>query len=276
MTLGATLRDAATRLAAHSDSARLDAELLLQHVLGCTRAQLLLHGEDSLDAGARARFEALLARRIDGEPIAYLTGRQGFWSLDLAVDANVLVPRPETELLVEWALQCVDAQRAARIVDLGTGSGAIALALARERPRARVLASDISRAALAIARGNAERLGLAVEFREGAWWEVFEADERFDLAVSNPPYIAAGDPHLAALRHEPMLALSDDADGLQALRAIIFGAPVHLQPQAWLLVEHGHDQGAAVRALLGEAGFTAIETRRDLEQRERVSGGQWR
>ncbi|NKF23629.1 peptide chain release factor N(5)-glutamine methyltransferase [Solimonas marina] len=271
-TLRAALRDAQTAIAASSDSARLDAEWLLAHVLGCSRTQLMMRGDDALAAADVQRYAALVARRRDGEPVAYLLGNQGFWSLELQVTPDVLVPRPETELLVEWALECLPADVAAQVVDLGTGSGAIALALARERPTATVTATDVSAAALAIASGNAERLGLAVEFREGAWWQAC-ADQCFDLVVSNPPYIAAGDEHLPALRHEPLLALSDGADGLQALRDIIAGAPARLRAGGRLLLEHGYDQGAAVRALLSAAGFTEVSTRRDLEGRERASGG---
>ncbi|SEQ15696.1 release factor glutamine methyltransferase [Solimonas aquatica] len=265
------LNEAGARLAAHSDSARLDAELLLAHALQCSRTQLWLRAEDVVDAGTQQRFAALLARRLAGEPVAYLLGTQGFWSLELQVTPAVLVPRPETELLVEWALSVGPAQEA-QVVDLGTGSGALALALARERPRWRVHASDVSPAALAVAQANAQHLGLAVAFREGSWWQAHGA-QRFDLAVCNPPYIAREDAHLQALQHEPLLALSDGGDGLGALREVIAGAHAHLHAGAWLLLEHGYDQGAAVRGLLAAAGFTDIHTRRDLEQRERATGG---
>lgn len=272
MNVAQALRDAQRLLAAHSDSARLDAELLLGAQLGWNRAQLFSRGDAPLSPEDASVFEANLQRRIDGEPVAYLTGRQGFWSLDLQVSADVLVPRPETELLVEWALQLASAE-APRIADLGTGSGALALALKASKPQAQLSASDVSTAALRIARGNAQRLQLAVEFREGSWWQAYAGDERFDLAVSNPPYIARDDAHLPALRHEPLLALSDGADGLQALREIISGAPAHLRRGGWLLVEHGWQQGEAVRALFVAAGFAQVETRRDLEQRERATGG---
>lgn len=273
MNIAQALRDAQSRLAAHSDSARLDAELLLGAQLGWNRAQLFARGDAALSEHDAAIFEAKLQRRMAGEPVAYLTGRQGFWSLDLQVSAAVLVPRPETELLVEWALELLMPMHAPRVADLGTGSGALALALQASKADARVIASDVSAAALGVARANAARLRLPVEFREGSWWRVCTADERFDLVVSNPPYIARDDTHLPALRHEPLLALSDGADGLQALREIVSAAPAHLRHGGWLLVEHGWQQGEAVRALFAAAGFSSIQTRRDLERRERASGG---
>lgn len=265
------LNEASAQLAAHSDSARLDAELLLAHTLQCSRAQLWLRGDEAADEVAQKSYSALLARRSAGEPVAYLLGTQGFWSLELQVTPAVLVPRPETELLVEWALS-VCTQDQAQVVDLGTGSGALALALARERPRWRVQASDVSPQALAVAQANAQRLHLPVVFREGSWWQA-HGERRFDLAVCNPPYIACDNVHLRDLQHEPLLALSDGGDGLGALREVIAGARAHLQAGAWLLLEHGYDQGAAVRGLLAAAGFTDIHTRRDLEQRERATGG---
>ena len=273
MKLGAALREAREMLAATSDSARLDAELLLAQVLGCQRAQLLLRDDEELPVIVSDAYRELLQRRADGEPVAYLIGRQGFWTLDLEVDHDVLVPRPETELLVELALSLMARETTAELVDLGTGSGAIALALKQERPGAQVDASDASSAALAVAQRNAWRLDLHVDFHGGSWWDALPAHRRYALAVSNPPYVAADDPHLAALRHEPLQALSDGADGLQDLATIIAGAPPRLLPGGWLLVEHGYDQGEAVRALFGAAGFTRIETRRDLEARERCTGG---
>ncbi|WP_028008965.1 peptide chain release factor N(5)-glutamine methyltransferase [Solimonas flava] len=273
MKLGAVLTQAQAALAGCSDSPRLDAELLLGHVLGGSRAQLFARLHDELDAADVARFDALLQRRRGGEPVAYLCGTQGFWSLTLEVSPDVLVPRPETELLVEWALERIPARGAFAVADLGTGSGAIALALAVERGDARIVATDVSAAALRIARRNAQRAGRPdVDWREGSWWQPL-AGERFDLIVSNPPYIADQDPHLEALRHEPLQALSDGADGLQALREIVGGAALHLRPGGWLLVEHGWDQGEAVRGLFAAAGFGDIATRRDLEGRERVTGG---
>lgn len=280
MTVGEALADAASRLAASSESARLDAELLLGAVLDASRTQLLLRREEALSAAQAIALDALLMRRASGEPVPYLTGRQGFWTLDLRVTPAVLVPRPETELLVEWGLELLGSPRPPAgegkklcIADLGTGSGAIALALARERPQARVIATDVSAAALAIAAGNARTLRIAnVEFRAGSWFAPL-AGERFDLIVSNPPYIAAGDSHLPALRHEPASALTDGGDGLSCLREIVADAPCHLGPAGWLLVEHGYDQGEAVRVLFAAAGLRQVSTRRDLGGQERCTGG---
>jgi release factor glutamine methyltransferase len=255
---------------------RVDAECLLAHALGCARSWLLAHADDPVDAAAARRFEGLVQRRRAGEPVAYLTGTRGFWSLDLAVGPATLVPRPETELLVELALARLPAHAPARIADLGTGSGAIALALAHERPRWSVVATDASAAALDMARANATRLRIPnVEFRLGDWLEPV-AGECFELVASNPPYIAVGDPHLLRgdLRFEPAAALASGADGLDAIRTIVAGAPAILRPGGWLLLEHGLDQGQAVRSLLQEAGFREVATMPDLEGRERVSGGQ--
>jgi len=241
-------------------------------VLKRGRGHLLTGLDQPLSPAQQQQYQQLLTRRGLGEPIAYLLGSQGFWSLDLQVTPDVLVPRPETELLVEWALQLFAEQAPCSVADLGTGSGALALAIAAERPHWQVHASDVSEAALSVARGNAERLRLPVQFHHGSWWQAHAA-RRYQLVLANPPYIPAGDPHLPALRHEPLLALSDGADGLSALRSIIAGAAEHLQAGGWLLLEHGHDQGAAVRDLLAVAGFAEISTRCDLEHRERASGG---
>ncbi|MFD0724102.1 peptide chain release factor N(5)-glutamine methyltransferase [Lysobacter brunescens] len=253
-----------------------DAELLLAHVLGRSRSWLYAHRDDQVEAVDAERFRALLARRAAGEPVAYLTGRRGFWSFDLRVTPDTLIPRPETELLVELALARIPPEATApRLADLGTGSGAIALALAHERRRARVIAVDLSPGALEVARGNASELGLVnVEFRQGDWLAPL-AGERFDLIASNPPYIAEGDPHLDDLRHEPAPALSSGRDGLDAIRTIVREAPAHLLPGGWLLLEHGWDQGEAVRDILDAAGFSEVRTDRDLEDRDRVSSGRW-
>ncbi len=251
----------------------VDAEILLAHALGRPRGWLFAHADAELDPAAIERFEALLARRTAGEPVAYLTGTRGFWTLDLAVTPATLVPRPETELLVEQALRRIPPDAAWRLADLGTGCGAIALALAKERPRARVVATDLSVDALAVARGNAGRNGIGnVDFRTGSWMEPL-VGERFDLIASNPPYVADHDPHLGRgdLRFEPALALSCGADGLGAIRTLVAAAPAHLRSGGWLMLEHGWEQGAAVRVLLQEAGFVDVETVRDLEQRERVT-----
>lgn len=252
-----------------------DADILLAHALGRARSWLFAHADDPVARGDAERFDGLLQRRIAGEPVAYLTGARGFWTLDLAVTPVTLVPRPETELLVEVALARIPAAATVRLADLGTGSGAIALALAKERPRAQVVATDASAAALEVARGNAVRNGIgSVEFRQGDWLAAL-ASETFDLIASNPPYIADGDPHLTQgdLRFEPAMALSCGVDGLNAIRTIVAGAPRSLNAGGWLLLEHGLEQGAAVRALLAQAGLVAVETVQDLEARDRVTLG---
>lgn len=252
-----------------------DAEILLAHVLGRPRGWLFAHDDVEPDAAQGAAFERLVARRQAGEPVAYLTGTQGFWTLDLAVTPDTLVPRPETELLVEQALARIPADARWTLADLGTGSGAIALALAKERPHSRMVATDLSEEALAVARGNAVRNGVAnAEFSAGSWLEPLQG-KTFDLIAANPPYVADGDPHLAQgdLRFEPALALSCGSDGLNAIRTITAAAPGVLRPGGWLLFEHGFDQGAAVRALLDETGFVEVETVRDLEGRDRVTLG---
>jgi release factor glutamine methyltransferase len=257
------------------DESAREVELLLGHALGKDRAWLYAHADDALAVDGALRFHALLMRRAAGEPIAYIVGRREFWSLDLEVDADVLIPRPETELLVELALQRIPQNSQVDIVDLGTGSGAIALAIACERPHARVLATDASIAALAVARANAGRLGIGnVGFAQGDWCAAL-GGRCYDLIVSNPPYIAQADTHLQRgdLRFEPRAALASGADGLDAIRSIVTAAPAHLQPHGWLLFEHGHDQGSAVRGLLAQSRFVEIFTAPDLEQRERVSGG---
>lgn len=270
-TTGELLRDATRVLGPVSATPALDAELLLGHVLGRSRASLRAHGEQPLTAPQAARLESLLARRLAGEPVAYLVGRRGFWTLDLEVDPAVLVPRPETELLVETALARLRSLPAPAILDLGTGSGAIALALAAELPAAEIVAVDASPAALAVARHNAKALRLdRVAFLLGRWFEPV-GSRRFDAIVANPPYLAADDPHLAALDREPPDALVAGLTGLEALEAIVAGASSHLQPGGLLLLEHGCEQGAAVRALCLGAGFDSVETLRDLAGLERVT-----
>ena len=270
-TVHALLREAAGRVDP------VDADLLLGHALGRAWTWLIAHRDAPVPPDAAEGFRSLLARRAAGEPVAYLTGRRGFWRFDLAVTPDTLIPRPETELLVELALDRLPAGAPLAIADLGTGSGAIALALAHERPRARVLATDASAGALAVARANAQTLGLAnVRFAEGDWCAPL-AGERFDLIASNPPYIAENDPHLVEgdLRFEPASALSSGADGLDAIRRIAVDARRHLQPGGWLLFEHGWDQGDAVRTLLASLGYAEIATERDLEDRDRVTLGRW-
>ncbi|WP_115553098.1 peptide chain release factor N(5)-glutamine methyltransferase [Xanthomonas arboricola] len=265
------LRQAALRIE------RADAEPLLLHALGRDRAWLFAHGRDPVPPTIAQAFDALVQRRQTGEPVAYLTGSRGFWTLDLAVSTATLIPRADTEALVELALERLDQAPGRRVADLGTGSGAIALAIASERPQAQVIATDASAAALAIAQRNADSHRLSnVECRQGSWF-VPLAGERFDLIASNPPYIAAGDPHLAQgdLRYEPASALASGSDGLDDIRSIVADAPAHLRAGGWLLLEHGWDQGAAVAELLRTRGFTQVATHQDLEQRDRVTLGCW-
>lgn len=256
---------------------RLDAQLLLLHALGRAphdRAWLLAHDTDAMPEAAWSALAAQLSRRLAGEPVAYLLGEKEFHGLDLKVDARVLVPRPDTETLVEWALECLEGQAAPRVLDLGTGSGAIALALQSARRDAHVDAVDASADALAVAQANALRLGLPVRFAQADW--LAGAGTGYTVIASNPPYIAAGDPHLPALRHEPVSALVAGADGLDDIRRIVQGAPAHLAEGGWLLLEHGHDQAAPVRQLLAERGFAEVQSRDDLAGIARCSGGIWR
>jgi release factor glutamine methyltransferase len=252
---------------------RLDAQLLVLHVAGRPahdRAWLLAHDTDVLPEEGMAALQALATRRLRGEPVAYLTGYKEFYGLNLTVDARVLVPRPDTETLVEWALEVLEPS--ASVMDLGTGSGAIALALKHTRPALQVHAVDYSTDALAVAQSNAQRLQLKVVFSQGSW--LSGVTGRFDTIVSNPPYIAAQDPHLDALTHEPAQALASGSDGLDDIRTIIAQAPAHLRSAGWLLLEHGFDQAEAVRALLAKSGFVEVQSRCDLAGIERCSGGQ--
>lgn len=259
-----------------SDSAALDAELLLRHCLQCSRAHLYTWPEREVPDAVAQRFLALLERRARGEPIAYLTGEREFWSLPLAVDASTLIPRPDTETLVEYALELLPDARA-EVLDLGTGSGAIALALASERPGWSVLGVDANADAVALARRNADRLAIRnARFLQSDWFEAVPA-RRFDLIVSNPPYIDADDPHLAQgdVRFEPRAALVADRGGLGAIADISARAAGHLRRGGWLLFEHGWQQGAAVRELLVRHGFDKVATRRDAGGNERITGGCW-
>ncbi|MEO8278561.1 MAG: peptide chain release factor N(5)-glutamine methyltransferase [Ideonella sp.] len=267
----------ALRTAGDAGIERLDGQWLLSDLLGKSRTWLIAHGDSQIDQEQWRNWLALLARHAEGEPLAYLLGKQAFYGLTLQVDAAVLVPRSDTEALVEWALDILRQhnQRApASVVDLGCGSGAIALALKSACPAAQVTAVDLSAEALAVATANGARLGLAVDWRCGNWWAAL-AERRFDLAVSNPPYIAADDPHLRDLRHEPALALVAADDGFSALRQIIAGAPAHLHPQSWLLLEHGYRQADAVASQLRKHGFELVQTRLDLAGRPRCTGGRW-
>jgi release factor glutamine methyltransferase len=276
---GAVLAQAVKQLRAgglddSAATAALDAQLLLAHALGTTRERLLSHPELAVEPPAARRYAELIARRAAGEPLAYLTGTRDFWSLRLTVSRAVLVPRPETELLVERALRLRAAPQG-RVADLGTGSGAVALALASERPHWQLTATDVSAEALAVARANAVRLGISLELRRGSWFEPL-AGRRFDLLVSNPPYVAADDPLMTrgALAHEPRLALTPGADALACLRAIVHGAPQHLAHGGWLVLEHGAEQGEQLRAQLVLAGFAYVRSYRDLAGHERVTEAQ--
>ncbi len=259
-----------------SESARIDAELLLGFVLEKNSAWFIAHGDDELPPAMQAKFLELLQRRKAGEPVAHIIGSRGFWTLDLAVTPDTLIPRPETELLVELAISKCSPDRKLCILDLGTGTGAIALAIASECRNSEVVAVDKSANALAVAIENAQRNHLHVEFIQSDWFTGLE-NRKFDLIVSNPPYIPNSDPHLSQgdLRFEPMSALASGLDGLDDIRLIVSQSPQHCLPQAWLMIEHGFDQGEAVRGLFFEAGFVHIETVRDLEHRDRVTVGQW-
>jgi release factor glutamine methyltransferase len=257
-----------------ASSPRLEAELLLARTLGKERSYLFAHADDPVPASAAQAFHRLIDRRAGGEPIAYITGEQEFWSLPLEVNEAVLIPRPETELLVELALERLPEDHETRVADIGTGSGAIALAIASERPRAEIHAVDLSTEALDVARRNAERLGLdAVSFHRGNWCGPLEG--RFDVVLSNPPYIAEDDPHLAQgdLRFEPPIALTPGPDGLSAFHAIAGGAKACLGPGGWLLFEHGFEQAEALRRLLSESGYIDVHTRRDFSGLDRVTLG---
>lgn len=264
-------------LVAASRLPRLEAEVLVAHALGQPRSWLAAHSRDVLGTDAIVACEALLARRRAGEPVAYIVGEREFHGLAFRVDRDVLIPRAETELLVDLALEALGRQPRVprpRVLDLATGSGAVAVALAHAAPWIEMVASDVSPAALAVAAGNASRQGVAVRFAAGDWFAPF-VGERFAVIVANPPYVAIGDPHLATgdLRFEPPLALASGEDGLDAIRTIVTTAPAHLDPDGLLLLEHGYDQGERCRRLLASAGYVAVATWRDLAGIERVSGG---
>jgi len=265
------LDDATRQLESVSDSPRLDAELLLARSLDVARSYLFAHPEEAMDTGAAKRFRDVVRKRIEGLPMAYITGEKEFWSMTLAVNPATLVPRPETETLVEQALMLIPRRAEMHVLDLGTGSGAIALAIARERPFCRVMATDRSADALSVARLNARRLLIPnIEFLAGSWIEPV-AGRQFDLVVSNPPYVAAEDPHLAALLHEPAEALAAGADGLDAIREIASTAMSVLKPGGELLIEHGADQADDVATILLGNGWIDIGTARDLSGNARVS-----
>ena len=253
--------------------ARVDTQILLLHALGRPlhdRAWLLAHDTDLLTEAQQHNWDQALQRRLQGEPVAYITGRKDFFGLTLNVDARVLDPRPDTEILVEWALELLPSGQPNRVLDLGTGSGAVALALQHQRPAAQVTAVDASADALAVASTNAQRLGLPVQCVLSHWMDAVPGP--FELIVSNPPYVAEGDTHLSALTHEPLSALSSGADGLDDIRQIIAQAPSRLAPGGWLLLEHGWNQAAPVQALLRKAGFVQVQSHRDLGGIERCTG----
>ena len=254
----------------------MDAQILLLFALARPlhdRAWLLAHDTELLNEAQQHRWDQALQRRLRGEPVAYITGHKDFFGLTLNVDARVLDPRPDTEILVEWALALLPAGQAARVLDLGTGSGAVALALQHQRPAACVTAVDASSDALAVASANALRLNLPVKCVLSHWMD--KVPGPFELIVSNPPYVADGDPHLTALSHEPLSALTSGADGLDDIRQIIAQAPSRLAAGGWLLLEHGYEQADAVAALLREAGFEAVAYRHDLAGHRRCTGGRW-
>ena len=254
-----------------------DAELLLLHCLGRDeRSWLIAHDHDELQADVIEVFSSMSAERLKGVPLAYLLGHREFWSLKLKVTRDVLIPRPETELLVEWVLELASRYDLESMLDLGTGSGAIALAVQHDAPHLAVTASDISESALRVARENAEDLGLPVEFVESSWFDALE-QRRWALIASNPPYVAADDAHLKKgdLRFEPSTALTDGGDGLSSIREIASNAPNHLEAGGWLLIEHGYDQASDVRSILELNGFSKVSLRNDLAGRPRVTGGCW-
>jgi release factor glutamine methyltransferase len=272
--IGAALARARAALQLHTDSPQLDAELLLAYTLQCSRSYIGAHPERVLDGATRERFQMLVGRRAQGEPLAYLTGEREFWSLALNVTPDVLIPRPETELAVERCL-ALRSEASAVVVDLGTGSGAIALALAVERPSWHLLATDRSDAALNVARGNAARLRISnVEFLLGDWFKPLNA-RRFEIIVSNPPYVAAADPALSALRFEPVTALTPGNTGMEALCTIALGAREHLVPGGWLVLEHGTTQASDLARALVAAGFTRVRCYADLAGHDRVTEAQW-
>ncbi len=274
-TVAESLHRAQARLAPLHNTARLDSELLLAHLLGRERTWIHTWPEHRLDEATRRHFEQLVEKRRQGWPVAYLTGHCGFWSLSLEVNPSTLIPRPETELLVEQALERIPADARWRIADLGTGSGAVAIAVARERPRCRIVATDRCATALATAGRNAVATGVSnIVFRSGDWYRPLRG-ERFHLILSNPPYVAENDPHLSRgdLRFEPPTALVAGSDGLDAIRTLIEDGRNHLEAGGWLLLEHGFDQGSTVTALLHRAGYRDIARYEDLAGHHRVSGG---
>jgi release factor glutamine methyltransferase len=273
-TLGAALAWGRAQLNGAAERGDLDAEVLLLHLLDLERTTLRAWPERHITTDQAMQYQWLIGQRREGWPIAYLTGQREFWSRSFRVGPGVLIPRPETELLIEIALNRLPANARASLLDLGAGSGIIALTLAAERPGCSITATDASAAALAITQENARRLGIShIRYLQGHWFEPLAADDRFDLIVSNPPYIAAEDPHLGQgdLRYEPQPALASGSDGLDAMREIIDRSPGHLHPGGWLILEHGYDQADAVTALLTAGGYHDISQYRDLQGHTRAS-----
>ena len=272
-TVSEALQQAARSLVGHSDSPRLDAELLLGKILGLPRSGLIARGNESVAVECERQYASLIEQRRRGAPVAYLTGRREFWSLELSVSPAVLVPRPETEVLVELALERLPRERPSSVLDLGTGSGAIALAIASERPEVKVTGVEISRPALDVAMQNSRDLKIFnIEWRLGSWFSAVPG-RRFDMIVANPPYVAAADPALEKLAAEPAIALCDGPTGLEALSAIAAGAAGHVHERGWLILEHGADQASAVAQLLERNGFEDIRTHPDLSGKPRVTLG---
>lgn len=273
-TIGKVARWAADDFRARGiTSPRLEAELLLSHVLGTDRIHVIADADRSLSASELESFREAIKRRRKGEPVAYIRGQKEFYGRVFRVDRRVLVPRPDTETLIDVALACLLDHAAPQILDLGTGSGCVAITLQLERPDARVCATEVSAAALAVARANAQTLGASVTFLQGDWFAALGPGAAFDLIVSNPPYVACADPHLAALRHEPPLALTDGGNGLQCLSILIAGARTYLCGEGWLALEHGYDQAAAVGQRMQDAGFRQVTVHRDAGGQTRVTAG---
>lgn len=277
-TLGETVRQATRLLQAVSDSARLDAELLIARALAIPATHFITRPDDEVSAEQQDKIQALITRRARGEPVAYILGSRHFWDLELQVTPETLIPRPETELLVEAALSLYAPEQAIDVIDLGTGSGAIAIAIARARPHWQVSATDASAAALEVARHNAQRYTLHnIRFVQSHWFDAIDSAQKFDLILSNPPYIAHGDPHLheGDVRFEPLHALESGVDGLDDIRVLIRNSRQHLRKRGWLMLEHGYDQADAVRQLFLDNGFTHIEQQRDLAGHVRMSMGRY-
>lgn len=280
-----TLRNAQIKLMGTGDSAQLDAEVLLAHALECSRTYLRTWPEKLLSSEQQTQFQQFISRRAAGEPIAYITGKREFWDMTLQVTPDTLIPRPETEHLVELALEKIPLESRWQIADLGTGCGAIALAIARERPQCKIFASDKSTAALTVAQNNASHLGIKnISFIEGDWFEAFsnqqeeqQIEQRFEMIVSNPPYIHPDDQHLdqGDLRFEPTQALRSKPDGLADIQAISNTAREYLVSPGWLILEHGYDQGAAVKNIFETLGYSQVSTIEDLAKNERISIGKW-